>query len=107
MGNAGRFEQIVMPHLDPAYNLARWLVRNPPDAQDIVQESYLRLQILLRISRRGRARLAPDNCAQHESFISGQESPDRTGGGIRRKDSHGLRDDKDARSVVKEHADEA
>jgi len=42
VGNAGRFEQIVMPHLDAAHNLARWLVRNQQDAQDIVQESYLR-----------------------------------------------------------------
>ena len=42
MGNTARFEQIVLPHLDAAYNLARWLVRNPQDAQDIVQESYLR-----------------------------------------------------------------
>jgi RNA polymerase sigma factor (sigma-70 family) len=42
VGKAGRFEQIVMPHLHAAHNLARWLVRNPQDAQDIVQESYLR-----------------------------------------------------------------
>jgi RNA polymerase sigma factor (sigma-70 family) len=42
VGWGGRFEQIVMPHMDAAYNLARWLVRNPQDAQDIVQESYLR-----------------------------------------------------------------
>jgi RNA polymerase sigma-70 factor (ECF subfamily) len=42
VGNAGRFEQLVLPHLDAAYNLARWLVRNQQDAQDIVQESYLR-----------------------------------------------------------------
>ena len=27
-GNAGSFEQVVLPHLDAAYNLARWLVRN-------------------------------------------------------------------------------
>jgi RNA polymerase sigma-70 factor (ECF subfamily) len=38
----GNFEQIAMPHLDAAYNLARWLVRNVHDAEDIVQESYLR-----------------------------------------------------------------
>jgi RNA polymerase sigma factor (sigma-70 family) len=42
VGNAGRFEQLILPHLDAAYNLARWLVRNPQDAQDVVQESYLR-----------------------------------------------------------------
>jgi RNA polymerase sigma-70 factor (ECF subfamily) len=37
-----RFEEIVLPHLNAAYNLARWLTRNEHDAEDIVQESYLR-----------------------------------------------------------------
>jgi RNA polymerase sigma-70 factor (ECF subfamily) len=37
-----RFEHVVLPHLDAAYNLARWLVRRPADAEDVVQEAYLR-----------------------------------------------------------------
>ena len=37
-----RFEQVVLPHLDAAYNLARWLVRSPADADDVVQEACLR-----------------------------------------------------------------
>ena len=37
-----RFEQIVLPHLDAAYNLARWLVRNDTDAEDLAQEAVLR-----------------------------------------------------------------
>jgi RNA polymerase sigma-70 factor (ECF subfamily) len=37
-----RFEQAVLPHLDAAYNLARWLTRNEHDAQDVTQESFLR-----------------------------------------------------------------
>jgi len=36
------FEETVLPHLDAAYNLARWLTRNEHDAQDVVQEAYLR-----------------------------------------------------------------
>jgi len=36
------FEQTILPHLKPAYNLARWLTRNEDDAQDVVQEAYLR-----------------------------------------------------------------
>jgi RNA polymerase sigma-70 factor, ECF subfamily len=37
-----RFEEIVLPYLGAAYNLARWLTGNSDDAQDVVQESYLR-----------------------------------------------------------------
>ena len=37
-----RFEQAVLPHLGAAYNLARWITRNDQDAEDVVQESYLR-----------------------------------------------------------------
>jgi len=37
-----RFEQEMVPHLAAAYNLARWLTGNGHDAEDIVQESYLR-----------------------------------------------------------------
>jgi RNA polymerase sigma-70 factor (ECF subfamily) len=37
-----RFEQAVLPHLDAGYNLARWLARDPNDAQDVVQEACLR-----------------------------------------------------------------
>jgi RNA polymerase sigma-70 factor (ECF subfamily) len=37
-----RFEQTVMPHLDAAYNLARWLTGNDHDAQDVVQDACLR-----------------------------------------------------------------
>jgi len=37
-----QFETIMLPHLNAAYNLARWLTRNEHDARDIVQESYLR-----------------------------------------------------------------
>jgi len=37
-----RFEQSIMPHMNAAYNLARWLAGNDLDAQDIVQEAYLR-----------------------------------------------------------------
>jgi RNA polymerase sigma-70 factor (ECF subfamily) len=37
-----RFEQSIMPHMNAAYNLARWLAGNDSDAQDVVQEAYLR-----------------------------------------------------------------
>ena len=37
-----RFEEAVLPHLDAAYNLARWMTRDEHDAEDVVQEAYCR-----------------------------------------------------------------
>jgi RNA polymerase sigma-70 factor (ECF subfamily) len=37
-----RFEQVIVPHLDAAYNLARWLTGNNHDAEDVVQEASMR-----------------------------------------------------------------
>ena len=36
------FEEAMLPHMDAAHNLAKWLLRNEQDAQDVVQEAYLR-----------------------------------------------------------------
>jgi len=36
------FEEAMLPHLDAAHNLAKWLLRNEEDAKDVVQEAYLR-----------------------------------------------------------------
>jgi RNA polymerase sigma-70 factor (ECF subfamily) len=37
-----RFELLALPHLDAAFNLARWLAGNTTDAEDVVQDAYLR-----------------------------------------------------------------
>ena len=39
---AARFAQVAMPHLDAAFNLARWLTGNSHDAEDVTQEAMLR-----------------------------------------------------------------
>lgn len=39
---SARFEALVLPCLDAAYNLAHWLARNHADAQDVVQEAMVR-----------------------------------------------------------------
>jgi RNA polymerase sigma factor (sigma-70 family) len=36
------FEQTILPHIDAAYNLARWIINDGQDAEDIVQESFMR-----------------------------------------------------------------
>ena len=42
MSDHARFEQLVLPHLGAAYNLARWLARDASDAEDIVQDACIR-----------------------------------------------------------------
>jgi len=37
-----RFEELMLPHLGAAYNLARWITRHDADAEDLTQESYVR-----------------------------------------------------------------
>jgi RNA polymerase sigma-70 factor, ECF subfamily len=41
-GDVERFERVVLPYLDDAYTLARYLLRDEHDAQDVVQEASLR-----------------------------------------------------------------
>src|SRR5215471_4497848 len=50
------FEAVVLPHLDEAYNLARWLMRSPSDAEDVVQEAMLRALTYYASFRGGNAR---------------------------------------------------
>ncbi|MFN7993945.1 MAG: sigma-70 family RNA polymerase sigma factor [Bryobacteraceae bacterium] len=50
------FELTVWPHVRTAYNFARWLVRNNHDAEDIVQESFLKAYQALETFRGGDAR---------------------------------------------------
>jgi RNA polymerase sigma-70 factor (ECF subfamily) len=42
VSDRARFERQVLPHVDAAYNLARWLTRNDHDADDVLQEAMLR-----------------------------------------------------------------
>ena len=37
-----RFEELFLPHLDAAYNLARWTIQHDQDARDVVQNAYVR-----------------------------------------------------------------
>jgi RNA polymerase sigma-70 factor (ECF subfamily) len=51
-----RFEALVLPHLDAGYNLARWLARNPQDAEDVVQDACMRALKYIGSLRGGDAR---------------------------------------------------
>src|ERR1700738_1192360 len=51
-----RFEQLVLPHLDAAFNLSRWLMRGRADAEDVAQEAMLRALRFFRVFPGGDAR---------------------------------------------------
>ena len=53
---SGQFEETVLPHLDAAYNLARWLVKDEHCAQDLVQDAYLKALRYFDSFRGGEAR---------------------------------------------------
>jgi RNA polymerase sigma-70 factor (ECF subfamily) len=50
------FERVVWPHLRAAYNVARWLVRNDHDAEDIVQEAFAKAFVAMNALRNSDAR---------------------------------------------------
>jgi RNA polymerase sigma-70 factor, ECF subfamily len=50
------FDEIILPHLDAAYRLARWLIHSEPDAEDAVQEAALRAFRYFRTFAGGNAR---------------------------------------------------
>jgi RNA polymerase sigma-70 factor (ECF subfamily) len=54
--DAINFDEIILPHLDAAYNLAGWLVRNSDEAEDVVQEACLRAFRYFGTFRGGNAR---------------------------------------------------
>ena len=56
MSEHARFEELVLPHLDAGYNLARWLTRNVDDAEDVAQDACARALKYVGTLRDGDAR---------------------------------------------------
>ena len=68
MPDLTRFEAYVLPHLDAAYNLARWLTRDPHDAEDVVQDACVRALRYLASMREAEARAWFLTIVRHASY---------------------------------------
>src|SRR5437762_11619801 len=81
-----RFEQLVLPHVDAAFNLARWLLRRREDAEDVAPGSLTSLvPFLPRLSWWRCARMAAPDRAQYLLHMAGEKSPHGAKHGIRRR----------------------
>ena len=80
MTDRALFEARVLPHLDAAYNLARWLTRDPHDAEDVVQEACVRALRYLASLREGGARTWFLTIVRHASYDWIERHRDRDGG---------------------------
>ena len=72
-----RFEEVVLPHLDAAFNYARWLTKNEADAEDVVQDAYLRALRFFSSLRADNARAWLLTIVRHTWY---GRVPPRTGG---------------------------
>ena len=68
--NRERFDRLVVPHLDAAFNLARWLTGNDAAAKDVVQESCLRAFRFMHRFGGGNARAWLLTIVRNESYTS-------------------------------------
>ena len=80
MTDRASFEAQVLPHLDAAYSLARWLTRDPHDAEDVVQEACIRALRYFQSLREGGARAWFLTIVRHASYDWIERHRDRDGG---------------------------
>jgi DNA-directed RNA polymerase specialized sigma24 family protein len=79
-----RFEQLVLPHLDAAFNLAVWILSSRTDAEDVTQDAMLRaFRFFEGFPWRRRARVVAANRPQYLLHLVGEESPNEDDGPIR------------------------
>ena len=82
-----RFEALMLPLMNDAYNLARWLMKNQEDAEDQVQESYLRAFRFFKLPRNEFPRLVAPDRTEHVLQCFRRSQAEREGsaarGGVR------------------------
>jgi hypothetical protein len=76
-----RFETLLLPLMKDAYNLSRWLMKNQEDAEDMVQESYLRHIAFLAPSTREQTAV-PGSCASCETHATPRWAIDASLSGV-------------------------
>jgi RNA polymerase sigma factor (sigma-70 family) len=89
------FEEVVLPHLDAAFNYARWLTKNDADAEDVVQDAYVRALRFFSSLREENARAwlftivrntwygrFPRRAASAVVNVAGDEADDRADAGL-------------------------
>src|ERR1700757_1792070 len=72
-----RFRSVVLPHLDDAYRLARWLTGSRSDSEDVVQDACLRALRGIGNFSHGNARLGLDHRAPYGLQLAAQEPTGR------------------------------
>jgi RNA polymerase sigma factor (sigma-70 family) len=72
------FESVVVPHLDEAYNLARWLMRGASEAEDVVQEAMLRAFTYFRTFQGTNARAWILKIVRNTAYTALRERQDST-----------------------------
>jgi RNA polymerase sigma-70 factor (ECF subfamily) len=102
----GSYEETLLPHLDAAYNLARWLARDERDAEDIVQEAYLRAFKHFETFKGGDARpwLLAIVRNTYYTWIQRNRSPEMTAPFDEEKDTH-VSDTPDPEMVLLQETD--
>lgn len=83
-----RFEECILPHLDAAFNLARWLLRDKSDAEDATQEAMLRAYRFFGNFRAGDARAWLLQIVRNCCYTSLQKN--RPGEDLSKLDEHSL-----------------
>ncbi|MFC5472671.1 sigma-70 family RNA polymerase sigma factor [Paraherbaspirillum soli] len=96
---ARQFEEIALPHLDAAYNLARWLTRNDQDAEDLVQAAFLRAFKFFKGFRGGDARAWLLTIVRHTYYTSLRDSRQQRADVGFDEEIHGQDDDASAISI--------
>jgi hypothetical protein len=93
------FDAIIAPHLDAAFNYARWLTRNDADAEDVLQDAAIRA---LGSSRRSGMTMRARGCSRSCGTRGTDGRPDRATGAMRRPTRRRWTNDATTASVRKD-----